>query len=53
VEVIYEDSNLAQIKFSGTISRFENVSKLLNVLQTTQKVQFRIEGKKIIVTKYQ
>jgi transmembrane sensor len=53
VEVIYEDSNLAQIKFSGTISRFENVSKLLNVLQTTRKVQFRIEGKKIIVTKYQ
>lgn len=52
VQVVYEQPSLENIKFSGTISRFEHVSKLLGILQTTRKVDFKIENKKIIVTNH-
>jgi len=37
--------------FGGGTSRFKNVSEVLNVLQLTGKVHFKIEGRKIIVSK--
>jgi len=37
--------------FDGGISRFKNVSELLNILELTGKVHFKIEGRKIIVSK--
>jgi transmembrane sensor len=36
--------------FGGGISRFKNVSEVLNVLQLTGKVHFEMEGRKIIVS---
>jgi len=51
VDVMYEERSLVEMKFSGTISRYENVSKLLDMLQTTGLVEFRTEGKKITVYK--
>lgn len=49
IEVIYQ-GEVSATKFSGTISRFEKISKVLNILQATEKVQFKIEGRKIYVT---
>ena len=37
--------------FGGTISRNTDVSESLNILQLTGKVQFHIEGRRIIVSK--
>ncbi|WDF77130.1 DUF4974 domain-containing protein [Mucilaginibacter sp. KACC 22773] len=37
--------------FGGGVSRFKNISELLNILQLTGKVHFQIEGRKIIVSK--
>jgi transmembrane sensor len=37
--------------FYGGVSRFKNVSEVLNTLQLTGKVHFKIEGRKIIVSK--
>jgi transmembrane sensor len=37
--------------FGGGISRFKNVSQVLNILQLTGKVNFKIDGRKIIVSK--
>ena len=37
-------------RFGGTVSRFDNVSKVLNILELTGRVHFRIEGKKLIVS---
>lgn len=37
--------------FGGGTSRFKNVSEILNILQLTGKVHFKIEGRKIIVSK--
>ena len=50
VEVTFVD-NISQERFGGGVSRFSNVSKLLRSLEATGKVHFRIDGRKIYVTK--
>ena len=48
VEVEYK-GRIADKTFSGTISRFENISKILDKITYTQNVKFKIEGRRIIV----
>lgn len=48
VQVVYE-GNLDGIKLTGSVSRFENIAKLLQVLENTQEVRFKIDGHRIIV----
>lgn len=48
VEVVYR-GNMQDKEFSGVVSRFDNVSKILNVLESTNTVHFQIEGRRIIV----
>jgi len=38
-------------KFGGSVSRFENASEVLNILELTKKVHFKIEERRITVTK--
>lgn len=47
VDVVYE--NKTNETFSGVIPRSENISKLLKILEATGKVDFKINGKQIIV----
>jgi transmembrane sensor len=49
VQVVYKDENIKQKTFFGTLSRFANVSEVLNMLQGTEAVVFDIKGKQIIV----
>jgi hypothetical protein len=49
VEVEYE-GKVPDKKFGGMINRNKNLSEVLNVLELSG-VQFRVEGKKIIVSK--
>ncbi|AOM78513.1 FecR family protein [Pedobacter steynii] len=49
VEVVYEGRTTAQQVFGGTVNRFENVSKVLEMLELTNAVHFKIEGRKITV----
>ncbi len=51
VEVEYADPALKSKTFIGTISRFEKVSKVLNMLERTEVASFKIEGNKIIIDK--
>jgi len=51
VEVAYKKGVNKQETFSGTISRFDNVSKVLEKLELTGVVHFQIEGRKILVHK--
>lgn len=51
VDVVYEDKIPALKVFGGTISRFQNVSEVLDVLSLTKIVKFKIEGRRIIVMK--
>ena len=50
VEVEYVGS-VPDSKFGGAVSRFENVSEVLKSLESTGRVKFKVEGKRIIVTK--
>jgi transmembrane sensor len=48
VEIVYK-GNIAGKTFGGNISRFKNVSELLDVLQTTGSIHFQIKERRIIV----
>lgn len=48
VEVVYEN-DLRDLQFGGVVSRKENVSAVLNLLELTSAVDFEIQEKKIIV----
>ncbi|PTS95413.1 hypothetical protein DBR11_21475 [Pedobacter sp. HMWF019] len=50
VDIIYKDVNPNK-PFGGSVSRFENISKVLEKLELTGSVHFKIEGKTIYVTK--
>ncbi|WP_052496638.1 FecR family protein [Pedobacter lusitanus] len=51
LSVEYQDEAIKKERFSGTISRFENVSELLKKLELTNTFQFRIQGSKVILSK--
>lgn len=51
VEVIYRDNQIGGKIFGGTISRFGNVSDVLRMLELTGEVHFKVEGRRIVVTK--
>jgi transmembrane sensor len=46
----YESSAVRQWEFNGEISRYNNASKLLELLEETGSIKFKIEGKKIVVS---
>ncbi|SHL62142.1 FecR family protein [Chitinophaga jiangningensis] len=48
VDVVYEGA-VSREKFYGGISRYENVSEILKVLESTKSISFRIAGKTIYV----
>jgi len=47
VEVVFEDKALRKQAFRGTISRFKNISQLLQVLESTGSVHFKVDGRRI------
>lgn len=49
VEVEYSNQALGNKKFGGTISRFENVKEVLDMLELTGEIYFKIEGRRIVV----
>ena len=50
VEIEYKNQALKTQVFSGTISRFKNVSQILDKLELTKAVHFKIQGRSIIVS---
>jgi transmembrane sensor len=50
VEVIYS-GGITQEKFTGSVSRFTNASKVLGILQDAGQVHFKVEGRRITVSK--
>lgn len=49
IEVVFGDLKVAQVGFTGTISRDKNISQILSMLEKTKGVHFKIEGRRIIV----
>lgn len=51
VEIVYEQYAPRKETFSGIVSRYDNVNKVLRRLELTGAVSFKIQGRKIIVSK--
>jgi len=51
VDVEFKDNSLKTKGFSGTVSRFGNVSQVLKKIELTGSVHFEIEGRRIVVKK--
>lgn len=51
VEIVYE-GDVRNKALGGSVSRFKDVVEVLAMLSDTRAVQFRIEGKKVIVMPY-
>lgn len=50
VEVVFQD-DVKNLRLTGSISRFENISGLLKTLEATNEVDFIIEGNRVFVKK--
>jgi transmembrane sensor len=50
VEVIYVGEKTSE-RFSGGVSRFDNVSRVLQIIESTGASHFKIQGRKIYVSK--
>lgn len=50
VEVIYVGERTSE-RFSGGVSRFDNVSRVLQIIESTGASHFKIQGRKIYVSK--
>lgn len=51
VEIVYEKDAPMDISLGGLVSKYQNVSDVLKVMELTGKVHFKIEGRRIIVMK--
>lgn len=49
VEVVFQNEKVKRRIFSGNVSRFEDASQLLDILELTKLVHFKIEGRRILV----
>ena len=49
VEVVYATRDLGKKNFSGIMSRYADVASLLQRLELTGVIHFKVEGKKITV----
>jgi len=50
VEIIYTDKGLENQVFSGSISKYKNISQVIKLLELTKVADFNIQGNKIIIT---
>ncbi|MCD0488095.1 FecR family protein [Pedobacter sp. MC2016-14] len=51
VEIVYDPSFPQDVKLGGWISRDKNISSVLNLIQKTAKVHFKLEGRRVTVSK--
>lgn len=51
IEVNYANEELKNELFSGSVSRYDKVSRILKTIEFTGVVKFKLQGKKLLVTK--
>ncbi len=52
VEMIYDESLPTDLEAGGWISRKKNLSSVLRFIESTQIVRFKVEGRKVYVSRY-
>lgn len=51
IEVVYKTDKDPDLMFGGKISRSKSINSVLNIIEATGNVHFKIEGRRVIVTK--
>lgn len=51
VQVIYDPSAPQDLELGGWVSRSKNISAVLRIMESTGKVHFKVDGRRVIVTK--
>lgn len=51
IEVDFEDDQLKEQIFSGTVSQYKNISQVIKVLELTNAAKFSIEENKILISR--
>ncbi|HJA16161.1 MAG TPA: FecR domain-containing protein [Candidatus Butyricimonas faecavium] len=51
LKVIFEDEGSKQVSFSGNVERYDDFSKLAEMLEATGSVKFRIRNNEVYITK--
>jgi transmembrane sensor len=51
VEIIYDKTAPAELPLGGLVSRSKNISSILKIMEATGDVHFKVEGRRITVTK--
>lgn len=51
VDIVFTDPSLKNKTFTGTVSRYENISQVFKMLEKSEVARFKIEGRKITVEK--
>lgn len=51
VEIVYEETAPVNLMLGGWMSRGTNISEVLNHIQLTGKVHFKLEGRRVIVSR--
>lgn len=51
IEVDYADEDLKKLKFNIDVERYSEFNRILEILELTKKVKFKINGNKVIILK--
>ncbi|MCD0490425.1 FecR family protein [Pedobacter sp. MC2016-14] len=51
VEIVYDDSAPDNVELGGYMSRSKNISSILKIMEITGKVHFKLEGRRVIVSR--
>jgi len=49
VEVVFENQHATHLSLGGSISKYEDLSNVLHMLELTGDVKFKLEGRKVTV----
>jgi len=52
-EIFYLNPSVKDLKFSGSINRYEDIDKILDIIASTQKVGIEVNGKAILFSEKQ
>lgn len=49
VDIEYKDEDVKSNEFGGTISRYKSITELLDNMQLTKSIHYKIEGRRVII----
>jgi ferric-dicitrate binding protein FerR (iron transport regulator) len=51
VDIEYQNEDVKNNEFGGTISRYKSITELLDNMQLTRSIHYKIEGRRVIIMK--